>query len=178
MKTTTTPLTTARWAALAQSVAEAFRMPAAEAEALERSMTARMIGALPFLAGCDQAERTAITHVSVYVLSSRGANRAAFDHLPEDDVHPRRRLASIENFQGGDPAILERGMNLLTLQMLCGYARDQAKDLVTGEYNPLLSGAWNAEALRDELIAKIVDTPCPEMDGVMTIHDAQANWWS
>jgi len=163
---------------LTTSITEAFRLTHDEADRFSASKTAQLIAALPFLAGCDQAERTAVSHLAVYQLSLRGPSRFLFDHAPEDDVDLFRRLACISDFQGGDARVLGRGMRLLALQMVCGYARDQAKDTVTGEYNPLLEGAWHQQSLVARLINEIVDEPSPEMDGIMTVHEAQANWWA
>ena len=165
------------WSDLVTAVAVAFRFIPEEAEALHQSKTARLIGSLPFLAGCDQPERTALAHVSVFVLSSRGPARTIFDHTPLDNAQARHRLATIGSFQGGNQAILDRGMNLLALQMICGYARDQAKDLVSGEYNPLLSHAWDARPMMNRLIQEIVDTKSPEMDALFNLDDAQWTWW-
>jgi len=110
-------------------------------------------------------------------MASRGATRWTFDHSAEDDVDPFRRLACIGTFQGGDPVVLGRGMRLLVLQMVCGYARDQAKDTVTGEYNPLLEGTWDAPSMIKDLVADLHERPCAEMDGIMSVHDAQSYWW-
>jgi hypothetical protein len=179
MKTLNRPLTftSDHWITLSAAVTETFRLTEAESRGLFESRTARLIAALPFLAGCDQPERTSLTHLSVYLMASRGPTRWTFDHGAEDDVDPCRRLACIGTFQGGDSVVLGRGMRLLVLQMVCGYARDQAKDTVTGEYNPLLEGTWDARSMIDGLVAEIVERPCGEMDGIMTIHDAQTYWW-
>lgn len=179
MKTLISPpsFTSSQWTTLTASIAETFRMTEAEGQRLSESKTARLIAALPYLAGCDQPERTALTHLAVYVMASRGATRWTFDHGAEDDVDPARRLACIANFQGGDAVVLGRGMRLLVLQMVCGYARDQAKDTVTGEYNPLLEGTWDAPSMIQGLVDEILERPCAEMDGIMTIHDAQSYWW-
>lgn len=180
MKTLQTPrtFTSDHWITLASSVSEAFHLTEAESLRLFDSRTARLIGALPYLARCDQPDRTALAHLSVYLLSSRGAARWTFDHRPEDDVDPLHRLATISDFLGGDPLVLGRGMRLLALQMVCGYARDQAKDTVTGEYNPLLAGTWDAMRMIEGLIGEIDDRPCLEMDGIMTVHEAQSLWWA
>lgn len=177
METTKLSFTTATWNTVSQAAAAAFRLDAEETFWLVRSKTARLIAALPYLAGCDQAERTALAHVGVYLMASRNASRAVFDHAPSDDADLLRRLATIGHFEGGDPVVLERGMKLLALQMICGYARDQAKDTVTGEYNPLLSGSWDATDLVDRLSRDIVDTECPEMDALFTTQDAKFTWW-
>lgn len=179
MKTLNRPstFTTSQWINLSAALAETFRLTEPEAQRLFESKTARLIAALPYLAGCDQPDRTALTHLAVYVMAARGATRWTFDHNAEDDVDPFRRLASIGSFQGGDPIVLGRGMRLLVLQMVCGYARDMAKDTVTGEYNPLLAGSWDATAMIQGLVAEILDRPCAEMDGIMTVHDAQSYWW-
>ena len=174
----TPTFTSDHWITLANSVSETFRLTEVESHHFFESKTARLIAALPFLAGSDQPDRTALAHLATYWLASKGSARWTFDHTPEDDVDPLRRLATIASFQGGDQVVLDRGMRLLALQMICGYARDQAKDTVTGEYNPLLSGAWDARRMIDGLVAEIQDRPCGEMDGIMSIHDAQSYWWS
>lgn len=179
MKTLIRPatFTSSQWTSLSASLTETFRLTENEGQRLFNSRTAQLIGALPYLAGCDQPDRTALTHLAVYVMAARGATRWTFDHTAEDDVDPFRRLASISSFQGGDTVVLGRGMRLLVLQMVCGYARDMAKDTVTGEYNPLLEGTWDATSMISGLVAEILDRPCAEMDGIMTVHDAQSYWW-
>jgi len=177
METTKLSFAPALWAELSTAASAAFRLDEEESAWLAQSKTARLIAALPFLAGCDQPARTALAHVSVYLLASRNVSRALFDHQPEDDTDVFRRLALISRFEGGDRKILDRGMKLLAVQMVCGYARDQAKDTVTGEYNPLLSRAWDAGSLIDRLISEIVDTECPEMDALFTTQDAKFSWW-
>ncbi len=68
-------------------------------------------------------------------------------------------------------------MNKLALQMLCGYNRDREKDMINGEYNPLNSGAWNFEKLKNELVEAILNNPCPEIEEIMNIEDAFHTWW-
>lgn len=167
----------ATWNRLCGLTAKAFRFDAEETQRLHNNRTPRLIAAIPFLAGCHQAERTALAHLAIYVLSCKPGTRLVFDHQPADDQEVMARLAAIMRFEGGDPAIIERGMKLLAVQMICGYGRDLAKDAVTREYNPLLSGAWNGMKLINSLVMDIMGVSCPGMDMIMTIEEAKNFWW-
>jgi hypothetical protein len=184
MRKTTSPQTQSpaftplAWNRLTGLTALAFRLNADEEARLRESKTARLIAAIPYLAGCQQAERTALSHLATYILSCRNGTRWVFDHTPDDNLHVMTRLSTIMSFQEGDQSIIKRGMSLLALQMVCGYARDIAKDAVTGEYNPLLAAAWNADELINSLKLDILSICCPSMDMIMTAEEAQNYWWN
>lgn len=162
---------------LIDCIADSYRMTEAERAHIHASHTARLIAALPFMAGCKEAQRTALAHLSLYVLAERGA-QDIFDHCPADDSDIRARLRLGMQFVGGDTAIINRGMDLLCLQMLCGYERDRNKDRDTGVYNPLNSGAWQYEALTTELVSRIEANPCPRMDTYMSTIGTMGSFWA
>lgn len=118
-----------------------------EASRFAANKVARLVGLLPFLAGCEEAERTALAHLATYVIAGRGGARASFDHKPADDRDPLARLETISHFQSGDSRILEAGLRRLALCMVAGYRRDAEKDRAAGAYNPLAAGAWEGEAM-------------------------------
>jgi len=165
------------WGRLAGMAAEAFRMTDGETDRFRGNRIARLIGLLPYLAGCEDAERTSLAHLGTFILANRGAARRAFDHKPSDDSEVLGRLRTISDFKGGDSAILDRGMALLGLCMLSGYRRDADKDRLTEEYNPIVSGAWEPEetdrALRKMPGAKSADA----LDAILTPGEASVLYW-
>lgn len=165
------------WNRLAAVAAEALRMTEAETARFRDNRIARLIGLLPFAAGCDDAERTALSHLATYVMAGRGQARRAFDHAPPDDADPFARLRTIAGFKGGDQAILGRGMALLGLCVVAGYERDRDADRALGEYNPLASNAWNGGELTKELTAKAGDGTASPLDGILTAEEALRAFW-
>ena len=122
-------------------------MNAEETEAFKNKEIAQLIAAIPFLAKCDNPERTALNHLASYVLSIRVATKPYYncvknDHSGKDIT---KRLETISHFTGGDKAILDKGMNIITLNMIADYERDQEEDKISGKYNPVSDGILNYE---------------------------------
>jgi hypothetical protein len=165
------------WDRISATTAEALRMTDGETETFKANSIAKLIGLLPFIAGCEDAHRTSLAHLATFILANRGQARGVFDHGPADDGDVLARLRTIADFKGGDRALIDRGMALLGLCMLAGYRRNLAKDALTGEYNPAASGAWPGSAqektLKDALAAK----PSVEMDAVFTLDLAVRGFW-
>jgi hypothetical protein len=81
------------------SVAQDMNMSAAEAERFLSAPVPRTIAALPFLANCEDPERTSYAHLVIYVGASLRKNgRKIFDHKPSDDNDALKRLSSISVF--------------------------------------------------------------------------------
>lgn len=164
------------WKELAGKIASAYRMGEAEGARLLRNRTARLIAAIPFVAGCDHPERTALAHLSTFVLASSEACRRVFDHDKSDDADPLARLAPIADFAGGDRTVIDRGMSLLAVIMTNGYEKDLEKDKRSGEYNPILAGAWKAEETRKKLFAK--GNEDSSFDAIITAEEASNVFWA
>jgi hypothetical protein len=165
------------WARIFPLFAENFRLTAEEKERFSQNHVLQLIGYTPWLAGCADKERTALTNMAIYMISSFGESRFVFDHTPADDLSPTARLAPLMNFIGGDKSIINRSMNMLALILVGGYNRDRAKDAASGEYNPLNSGAWNYDAVTARLNEEISRVVCPEMDQVLSPGDLTRNGW-
>jgi len=165
------------WNKLVTTTAEAYSMDPTERERLLQSTAAKIVGSLPFLAGCAKPERVALSHLAVFVLASRGNARQVFDHAPEDDRDPLVRLEPISHFPGGDPAVVRKGMALLGLLMLGGYDKDRKKDAKSGEYNPLNAGAWKKEEIAARLRAEANSTKVQELDDLTTTDEAVRGFW-
>jgi hypothetical protein len=165
------------WQEIASIIASSFAMSKARADKLRTSATAKLIAAIPFLAGCREPERTALAHLATYIVASDEAAQAVFDHKPGDDYDVFARLAPIAGFEGGDPAIINRGMKLLAINLIAGYRRDLETDRSSGHYNPIRAGTWNADDKLLSLTSSIASIPCEEMDQIMTSERATNSWW-
>lgn len=166
----------ANWSEMVESVAQLFGMTAEEAEALSHNPVARLVGEMPFLAHAEQAERTAYAHLATFVTAARAP--AVFGHMAGESL--AARLHSVSNFVGGDRAIIARGMHTLELASLADHAADATVDAVSGKYNPLNSGDVDYSAEVHRLTATIEQTPCAEMDEILSSADAIRLdfWWS
>jgi hypothetical protein len=154
------------WDMLCTCVAETFRFTDQERADFALNRTAKLIAALPFAAGCEEAERTALAHLAIYMTELRGG-RTIGDHTLRDNVSPFARLRLLASFKGGDKDILDHGMSRLALVMLASYERSQEEDRLKHQYNPLNAGAWDAAALRRELNARIHAQPCESLDSIL-----------
>src|SRR5512142_3100055 len=92
------------WKNLVSIIAKSFSLDAARSSRIEKSATAKLIAAIPYLAGCREPERSALAHLATFVVAGSEAGAAAFDHKPADNYDVLARLAPIAHFEGGDPA--------------------------------------------------------------------------
>jgi hypothetical protein len=151
------------WSYLATEVAKVFKLNIKEAKELYNSKTARIIATIPFVAGCNEPERTAIAHLCIYEAEIKGFQKY-FSHLPSDDVDIFNRLKFISTFDGGKKTIIEHGMYILACIMLEGYNRSKDKDLKNSIYNPVANGKWNYKTIKKKIMKKINEFECPELD--------------
>jgi hypothetical protein len=164
------------WERLCGIVASSFSMTGEKSAALRENVTAKLIASIPYEAGCREPERTALAHMAVYVMASSEAARRAFDHKSEDDYDVFARLATIASFEGGDPAVINRGMKTLAVLMIEGYKRDAVSDKAKGWYNPVGSGAWDADKLTGALRASLDAGGAPSLQRF--IDEALSDgWW-
>ena len=164
------------WENIAASVADAFRMDKEDSEWLQNKNLAKLIAAIPYLAGCEDPGRTAITHLGAYILSIR--IKTVANCQPTDDADLFRRLEMINNFIGGDQDIIQKGMSLIALNMIADYARDIEEDRLFGKYNPVDSGAINYETEKAGLESIIKSIECREMDEIMSLDASVQGFWS
>lgn len=169
-------LTDALWGDLAGKVAAAHRLTEAETARFKANRTARLVAAIPYAADCEEPQRSALAHLSIFLLSSSEACRKDFDHKKEDDGNPLRRLAPIADFQGGDKAVIAEGMKRLALAMLNGYEKDRGKDKASGEYNPLNAGTWDYEKTKATLSAPSA-VATAELDAVSAKEESLAGFF-
>ncbi len=164
------------WNQITRHVAEATRLSIGEMEQLRRNRIAKLIGAIPMIADCRDADRVAVQHVTTYLLARR--LEEIFDHRRGDDDPVAARLERVSHFPGGDRKLIQRGMDLLTLVMVCGYERTQVADRREGVYNPLESGSWDGEREKKRLVKAIRAVPSPEMDQILDLETALRATWN
>tara|TARA_B100000614_G_C14400165_1_gene433358 strand:- start:120 stop:632 length:513 start_codon:yes stop_codon:yes gene_type:complete len=163
------------WDTVTQIVAERLRLSIGELDRLRRNPVAKLIAAMPFIAACENPDRVATQHLATYLLAESAEN--IFDHRREDDRDVFTRLERISHFPGGDRRLIQRGMSLLALVMIADHDRDRETDRAQSVYNPLVSGAWNADEIRRPLVKRIRATPCAEMDAILDLERAlRGNW--
>lgn len=161
------------WEYLAEETARVFSLSGKEEKQLYNSNTAKIIAAIPFVAGCNEPERTAIAHLCIYEAEIKGFQKYCA-HLPNDDDNIFNRLAFISTFDGGNPAIIQHGMNILAFIMIENYNRSKEKDLKEGIYNPIANGNWDYKTLKTNLLKKIDEFPCPDLDSYFV--PIKASW--
>lgn len=144
------------WEYFVQEMKKVFRFTRKETKWFRNCKTAKLIATIPFVAGCDEPERTAIAHLCIYLAEIRGFQKY-YAHLPSDDSDLYKRLGFISTFEGGNREIIEYGMNLLALIMIEGYHRSEQKDKQNGTYNPFISETWDYKLLRNKIIQSLKD---------------------
>jgi hypothetical protein len=154
------------WEELCGCIAETFRFTEEEKAFFAKDAVAQLIAALPFEAGCDEPERTALAHLAIYMTELRGGSRIG-DHTLADNEGPLARLRLLSSFKGGKKEVIEHGMYQLALVMLSGYVRSKESDLQNNIYNPLNDGSWNAEELQEEILEKIRANPAKTLDHIL-----------
>lgn len=142
------------WDYFVSEIQKVYRLTDEEITQLSNSTTAKIIAAIPFIAGCYRPEITAIAHLSLYINEIKGFQKY-YACNPLDDVDLFERLEPISHFRGGDKKIIESGMNTLAYIMIEGYHKSEKFDAENGNYNPFLSGKWNYRILRNKLRNKV-----------------------
>ncbi|MBR1638106.1 MAG: hypothetical protein IJ688_01825 [Treponema sp.] len=155
------------WDYLVNEVSNVYKLTPEEKKQLENSYTAKIIATIPFEAECKNPERTAIAHLCLYVAELKGFQKYC-SHLPTDDNDIFNRLAFISTFESGKQEIINHGMNVLALIMLEGYKRSIEKDRINNVYNPLISGKWNYQSIKNKLLWEINKINVPNIDWIFT----------
>lgn len=167
----------AHWPTILSDVNSLFHFSPETIEKLAHSRIAKLTATIPFIAGCRNPVRIAVSHL-IYVLSAEIPSIAQhFLHSFADNDNVLSRLERISHFPDGDPLIIQRGMNLLAVIMISDYLKDKEHDKKIKKYNPLENGVWNAERKIEKLENEIKSVPCPEMDAIITVDEAKALEW-
>ncbi|MCR4736311.1 MAG: hypothetical protein K5829_15045 [Treponema sp.] len=164
-----------KWEYFVKAITDIFHLTNNESTELKNSVTAKIIAMIPFVANCKEADRTAISHLSLYMVEKKGFQEYCC-HLPSDDEYLLKRLSPISNFKGGDEAIIEHGMYMLALIMINGYKRSAHRDIRYGIYNPIANGKWNYAKTKKEILAVLSKNPNKALDSLLAANELIPGW--
>jgi len=163
------------WCRISNDVAESFRMPEDEKQRFKDKAIARLIAAIPLMAGCENAERTAVSHLGTYILSNR-ETKHYYNPSISDNKSILERLRLISTFRGGNSDIINKGMALIALSMLFDYKRDVYVDETLGKYNPVAENVFHFNTQKKALEKIIQSTECKELDALFHDEDIRGYW--
>ncbi len=148
------------------AVIDTFRFTEEERKDFIGNEVAQLVAAIPYVAGCEDAKRTALAHLSIYFTELRGGS-VIFDHNNDDNKSVYTRLRLISLFKGGDEKIIHHGMTILAYIMLEGYKESASRDIENNIYNPLNDGSWDYDILKTSLMNDIRQNPCLKLDNLV-----------
>jgi hypothetical protein len=160
------------WAEIVSTIAQVHRLTDEERSRFAKAPVPKLIAAIPFVAGCESPQRTAIAHLGTYLAAMRVP---AFNHKPTDRQGIYSRFAPIMTFQGGSENIIMAGMARLALVSYYDHVRDQADDSITGKYNPVTAKEWDENTRAEFEDAAMLDVP--ELDGILTVPETVNAFW-
>ena len=153
------------WDYFIVELCKVFNLSFNEKEKLKSSKVAKLIATIPYVAKCNEPERTAIAHLCLYMSEIRGFEKFC-SHNQNDDINYMNRLSFISTFNGGDEIIINHGMNLLALAMIEGYNQSSKSDKEKGIYNPFVSKVWNYKRLKNVITKELAKVYVPELDNI------------
>ncbi len=164
------------WDDLTEMIRNVFSFDKAKFTGMRKNPVLKLIGAMPYLANCDEPARTALSHMTVFILAGSASTKEIFSHNFKDSADLERRLERISHFPGGDERIIDRGMKLLSLAMIADHINDLDNDNRFNKLNPVGDGHWDAEEIMMSLRKMLHDNPCPEMDRIISPADPPGFW--
>jgi len=141
-------------------------------EALSHSQNAaaRVLAALPYLAGSEDPDRFAVSNLLTFHAATKV--RALFDHRPDDDADVFRRLATIHVGNHADPRVVDYALSLLALISLNDHQKDREADARANKYNPVGAGVWDPLLLRKELLHNLDHSPSLKAAFTLAVPEA------
>lgn len=127
-----------QWQELQTYVIKSTSLNNQEQELLSQSLVAKILGAIPYLAGCDNPDQLAVLEVSLYIVAMR--NKELFSHREKQTIRERINTGFLSPLREGDPNIVDFGLTLLELISLNDHKSDLTSDLLNEHSNPLTDG--------------------------------------
>ncbi len=152
MRETVTPeLFEVHWNKITEQVSSALRLIPERRFLLRNNMIAKHITLIPFISETDTPERDACSSLSIYLLSVSPETKHLYSHDLADDRDPFQRLMNLMTYSHGSKEIQRAGIALIVMNMIHGYIRDRERDVITGKYNPIVSGLWDPNTLIESM---------------------------
>lgn len=148
-----------------------------EAHRYSSQLSAKVIAAIPYLAGSEDPDRFAIANLMTMHAATKLPS--IFGHRPDDNEHPYRRLGSLRVGDHADPRVVACGLKILTLISLGDHVHDGEHDRQLRKYNPVNEGIWDAATLARQLTAELEAMPDirARFDAVVAPHQTEFRWW-
>lgn len=96
--------------------------------------------------------RVALACINNYFIYACEGARKYFNHQMEYDCDLFSRISLLYIVPSGNHAVIDKGRILLELIMIQDHMTDRDADSRNGKYNPVASGAWEYDRIRNELI--------------------------
>ena len=148
------PFTEKEWECVLSTLTEVI---GAEAQQYERDPSARLMAAIPFLAGSEDPDRFAVSNLLTFHAAIKAPQ--IFGHRQADDEDVFRRLATFHIGNHSEPRVVDYGLTLLAMVFLSQLESDAESDRKNKKYNPLNVGKWDAVTIRKELEAELAKSP-------------------
>ncbi len=145
---------------------------------LVENKLAKLIAATPYLAESVKPDIVSFSHLSLYLLSLTETGKTIFVHREIDDSNLYSRLDPLIYFSTGDQEVIEASNALLGLCMLSNYKKDSQRDRKSGKYNPVASGKWQFDTMKETLLATLAkNSRAEELLQIYPVQEAlKGNW--
>jgi len=166
-----------QWIELVERLSTIFHIDSARQKEIFNNKVMKLTASIPYIAECRNPMRTALSHLSTYLIAATEGGKDIFEHNFTDNDSLFTRLERISHFDGGNSVLIERGMKMLALAMLEDHKSDALEDRRNNKYNPLDMKAWNYKELSKKLRDEINGVNCPALDAVMNINLEIPSYW-
>ena len=95
------------WIDLLEMIGSTFSFDVDQIARMRKNPVLKLVAALPYLANCDEPSRTALSHMSVFILAGASPTKKVFSHNFKDSAGLERRLERISHFPGGNQQIID-----------------------------------------------------------------------
>ncbi len=163
------------WDVLCNCIVRTFRLTNTEADELKKNKVAQIIAAIPFAAQCEEPDRTALAHLSIYMTELKGGSKIG-GHNKNDNENLYTRLRLLSSFKGGEQDIISHGLDILAYIMVQGYFHSKESDKILNIYNPLNDNSWDYESISQELLDKIHSQKCEILDELFMPPEPFITW--
>jgi hypothetical protein len=165
------------WEELLDLVTIGMDLNEQEFDMLDKSKLAKLLGAAPYLAKCENPKRLSVLWVSMFVIGQRLKKEGVFDSKPNDfdKFNIWKRFFPALECNSGDRTILNKIKKRILLCSMADHRNDIEKDKEVGKFNPFATKE-QADQLIDVYVKE--QDPDPEIDAIMSVEYASRGLWN